>query len=362
MKNRHQELFAEIKEKFSHMGEDTTTADSRVLIVDGLNTFIRVFAAVPVCNDNGVHIGGISGFLRSIGYAIRIVRPTRVIVVFDGKGGSQRRRKIYPEYKAHRAPQLRLNRSDIFQNDEEEQKMMHHELIRVVQYVSELPVNMFAVDNVEADDVIAYITNLPMFSESKVTIMSADKDFLQLVSNRVSVWSPTKKKMYDPTAVKEEFGVMPENITLFRSIGSRSDKSDNIRGVDGFGDKTIMKKVPLLCAFPTTIDEVFADVQQRAEGDKLLTRLLENRSIVERNYSLMQLSDVDISANAKLTVVDKLRAPIPVLNTIKVLSMVLEDKLEAGIPNIQVWLREHFGQIDMFARMTHKSKVDNDKQ
>ena len=69
--------------------------NNRVLIVDGLNLYLRAFAVNGALNDNGVPVGGLTGFLRSLAYAIREVNPTRVIVVYDGAGGSQRRRKYY---------------------------------------------------------------------------------------------------------------------------------------------------------------------------------------------------------------------------------------------------------------------------
>ena len=72
--------------------------NDRILLIDGLNTFIRVFSVFPSTNENGIHVGGFVGLLRSIGYAIRMLAPTRVVIVFDGKGGSTRRRKFYPEY------------------------------------------------------------------------------------------------------------------------------------------------------------------------------------------------------------------------------------------------------------------------
>ena len=67
--------------------------NSRVLIIDGLNTFIRCWSSIPTMNDDGDHVGGVTGALKSIGYGIRQTQPSRVVVVFDGKGGSQRRKK-----------------------------------------------------------------------------------------------------------------------------------------------------------------------------------------------------------------------------------------------------------------------------
>jgi 5'-3' exonuclease len=71
-------------------------SDDRILIIDGHNTFIRVISSVAALNIDGMNVGGITGFLRSIGSNIRDFNPTRCIVVFDGKGGSTRRKSIYP--------------------------------------------------------------------------------------------------------------------------------------------------------------------------------------------------------------------------------------------------------------------------
>lgn len=78
--------FLEIFEELEN--ERSTGPDDRVLIIDGLNTFVRVFATMPSLSDSGEHVGGILGTLRSIGSNIRDFNPTRCIIVFDGKGGS----------------------------------------------------------------------------------------------------------------------------------------------------------------------------------------------------------------------------------------------------------------------------------
>jgi 5'-3' exonuclease len=67
-----------------------------------LNTFIRSFGATPAYNEDGDHIGGITGFLYSVGKVVRDLKPTRCIIVFDGRGGSAKRKKIYSNYKANR--------------------------------------------------------------------------------------------------------------------------------------------------------------------------------------------------------------------------------------------------------------------
>ena len=81
-KSKYLSILNEIKEQGgSELGDNP---NENVLIIDGLNTFIRVFSVIPTTNDDGTHIGGIVGFLKSIGYTINMFRPTRCIIVFDG--------------------------------------------------------------------------------------------------------------------------------------------------------------------------------------------------------------------------------------------------------------------------------------
>ena len=234
---RYLSILDEIKKKGGEL--DSEEPDDKVLIIDGLNTFIRCFSAIPTLNDDGAHVGGIVGFLRSIGYAIRTIRPTRTVIVFDGKGGSNRRKKLFPDYKAGRNMSERLNRSYDFNDKEDEHQSMKMQLTRVIDYLDYLPITTITIEGIEADDTMAYLTKQVM-KTSNIVLMSTDKDFLQLVNHRVSVWSPTKKKMYDPPKVLEDYGIPSHNFAVYRSIDG--DKSDNIDGVRGWGLKTIQKK------------------------------------------------------------------------------------------------------------------------
>ncbi len=108
MISKYAELLKEVKKEHLEVKEEHL--NDKVLIVDGLNQFIRVFGAVPALNDDGNHCGGITGFLLSTAATIRIIKPTRVIVVFDGKGGSQRRKEKYSAYKQGRTGLTKINR------------------------------------------------------------------------------------------------------------------------------------------------------------------------------------------------------------------------------------------------------------
>ena len=331
-------ILDEIKKKGGSL--DGGNPNDKVLIIDGLNTFIRVFSVIPTTNDDGIHVGGIVGFLKSIGYIINMIRPTRTIVVFDGKGGSSRRRKIYPEYKAKRKTKYRVNRSYDFASPEDEKQNMIMQLQRIVEYLETLPITVLSYDNIEADDTIGYLCR-QVLTESQITVMSTDKDFLQLANGRIKIWSPTKKKMYDEKMVMDEYGISSHNLIWYRVLDG--DKSDNISGVKGLGLKTIQKKLP------------FLSENRIVKMDEVVDKLPESKDIIELNYKLMQLSDVDISGSTKMKITDRVHEPINRLIKYKFQKMFLEDKLFTSLPNVTSWLANNFNQLNHYAEKTHES-------
>ena len=99
------------------------------------------------------------GFLKSLRYTCDILKPSRCIVVFDGKGGSKRRQKIYPEYKGTRKVKRRLNRNvDWGTAPQDEQHSMKQQMGRLIEYLEQLPLTLVSVDGIEADDTMAYIS------------------------------------------------------------------------------------------------------------------------------------------------------------------------------------------------------------
>ncbi len=338
-------LFQKVETPGSASGLNKTQ-DSDVLVIDGMNTFCRCFAANPQLNDDGIHTGGIAGFLKSVGYAIRLINPTRCVIVFDGTGGSVRRKKIFPQYKEHRANKVRLNR--IFEEastNESESQAISRQLLRVSHYIDTLPVTIIQMDSVEADDVMAYLA-LESFKESNVTIMSSDKDFYQIVNDRIRVYSPTKKKIYGPQEILSEYGVSTINFILYRMLDG--DKSDNIDGIQGCGLKTIIKCFPFLAEnVKHTVDEIFVHAEANKNKFKVYNTILENKNIVTRNYDLMQLNETIITTFAQLNIGDILKKKNK-LNRFEFVRMITEDKLWNAIPNNGVWLGDTFSKLDAF--------------
>lgn len=319
--------------------------NSRVLIVDALNTFMRSYAAIPTLDDNGHHIGGMAGFMKSLGFAIRNFKPSRVVLVFDGKGGSQRRRKIYKEYKANRKPPTRLNRAYDMTTDEQERENMKYQLVSLIEMLECLPVTIIALDNIEADDTIAYMSELVTKNGGESIIYSTDKDFLQMVGTSVKVYNPVKKKTFDIDVVLETYGVHPDNFVFYRSL--LGDKSDNIDGVRGAGEKMVLRYIPELADGNVSvglklIEQKYADIKKKP---KLIENILDNSAIVNRNLELMQLRDVNISVDSKLKILHKYEQECPPLRKSDLTKAMVRAKIISTIQNYNEWIALTFSSL-----------------
>lgn len=322
--------------------------NSRVLLVDSTNLFIRNYAAVPSMDDDGRQIGGIVGFLKSLGLAIRQFKPTRVVLVFDGKGGSQRRRKIFPAYKQNRKPPVRLNRAYDLTTDEQEKENMKFQLIKLVELLELLPVTIMALDNVEADDVIAYLSQLVTDQVGKSIIYSTDKDFFQLASETVTVFNPVKKKTFSEDVILEDYGIHPKHFYFFRALNG--DKSDNIDGIKGVGEITLKKYIPELADPTIQIDLEFIKnkyVNQK-KIPKIITNIINNEDVVKRNILLMNLHDGIMSSDARLRVATVFNNTFPEFNKYDLTMALVKDKLMGAFSNYDTWVTQTFIPLNRF--------------
>ncbi len=349
--NKYQKLFQELQKEKSQAPSDV---NDNIVIFDGLNTFIRAFGATPATNEDGDHIGGITGFLFSIGKVVRDLKPSRCIIVFDGRGGSKRRKKIYPDYKANRANKTRLRRHDhqTFASIEDEQEAMRYQFSRLVSYLDCLPVTFLSIDGIEADDTITYISEMYNDTSKRITIVSTDRDFYQLVNDKVQIWSPIKKQMYTVETVINEFGVHPNNYVVYRSF--TGDKSDNIPGISGIGPKTILKLLPEL-----TDPAGFGIDQVLEKSTRLLTEstkyktISNNKEILYKNFLLMNLKELDIPAQNKSNIRKIVESEIPMLNKNEFRKLFMEDKMWTTMKNLPDWLNTTWLSLSAFAQQTN---------
>ena len=317
--------------------------NSKVLLVDSMNTFLRSFAMINHMNPAGAHIGGLTGYLKSIGFAIRHIKPTRVILIFDGTGSTTNKKNLYPEYKANRKI-TRITNWDGFDDKEDESASIENQVLRLIHYLRCLPVDLLSIDKVEADDVIGHLVKK---LDDEVYIMSADQDFLQLVTEKVTVYSPIKKKFYTPNLVKEDYGLYPQNYLNQKIL--MGDNSDNIIGVKGLGPKKLFKLFPEL-DLPEII--TFSDIMNKCKEKRSEHGLYEDICNFERqlltNKQLMDLSDPEIPEDSVLEIDEVINNTPSKLDKQAFLTMYNEDSLGNAIPNVEFWLNEIFNYLQAF--------------
>ncbi len=238
---------------------------TKTLLVDGNNLLKIGFHGVKDYFNNGEHIGGLWHFLNTLRRFIDEENFSKVVVFWDGETSTSQRRLIYPKYKLNRrAPENELK-------EESFNKQKH----RVKEYLEEMFVRQLEVDNSEADDLIAYYCQIS--EDEDKTIFSSDKDLTQLISEKVTIYSPQQKKYYkngDKIKIKD-YSIPHYNIMTFKIVAG--DTSDNIDGISLLGEKTLVK------LFPEILDSQVSFTDILNKGRKLLEN--QNKSVVLNNLS-----------------------------------------------------------------------------
>jgi DNA polymerase-1 len=323
-------------------GEETPQYE-RYLLIDGLNLFFRNFSAINTVNSNGAHVGGLGGFFRSLGSLINYIQPTQVYVIFDGTGSSTNRKNLIPEYKSNRNL-TKITKHELFDNLEEEDESKVEQITRIIQYLKTLPVKTISLSKTEADDVIAYLSDiLPKQHEDRVFIVSSDKDYLQLVSEQVIVYRPVEREYYTTDTVKSIFGVYPNNFLLYKML--MGDNSDGITGIKGLGPKKLFKLFPELTERDLSFDDVLDIAESKLKEHVVYARILHDIEGLENKYKVMDLS------NPMLTDMDKAKIDDFVENLPlnyspeTFLKMYHEDQLDGMIRNIDIWIKDTFKEL-----------------
>ena len=233
---------------------------------------------------------------------------------------------------------------------------MMMQLSRTAEYLETLPVTIVSVDNIEADDAMAYIAK-QLLPESNHIIMSTDKDFLQLVNDKISVWSPTKKKLYKPDNLKEEYDISANNFLTYRLL--EGDKSDNIPGVMGVGLKTAIKRFPQLLNENVNvgIDDLLKTASDN-KGLKIYDNVTDSEATLRLNYKLMQLDEVDISGQVKLKINNIVNDKITETAKMNFQKMYIQDQMQHTIPNLDSWFTQCWSKLNRFAKLNNGQKKD----
>tara|TARA_R110000737_G_scaffold10690_1_gene26437 strand:+ start:373 stop:1338 length:966 start_codon:yes stop_codon:yes gene_type:complete len=295
--------------------------NKRVLLIDALNLFIRNYIVDPSLSTNGHPIGGAKGFIKSLQAVCRIIRPDLILVAWDG--GSQKRKSIDKNYKAGRKP-VRLNRGihNMTAGEQEDNKNWQQE--RIIEYLNQMPILQSYVENVEADDIIALVSQSKVLSEHHKIILSSDKDFIQLCDDTTILYRPIQKEILNKKRILEQFEIHPTNFALARAIAG--DKSDNLPGVGGAGLPTVSKRFPFLAKEKSyTIKDVVEYAENTESNLKVYKNVIEKQDLIEKNYKLMQLYVPCISAQSAQHIRKMIKKPNLGFNKTGVHKMMIED-------------------------------------
>lgn len=217
---------------------------NKLIIIDGNSLINRAFYGMPdLTTRDGIHTNAVFGFLKMLNKLVEEYKPTHISVAFDMKAPTFRHLE-YKEYKAQR-------------------KGMPSELAQQMPILKEVldayNIHRIELEGFEADDLIGTVANMAEKEDFEVIIVTGDKDALQLSSDKTKVMITRKGisllEEFKPADVVEKFGVTPAQIIDFK--GLCGDKSDNIPGVPGIGEKTAAK---LLAQYPT-VEEIITNAE-----------------------------------------------------------------------------------------------------
>ena len=234
---------------------------TKTLLVDGNNLIKIGFHGVKDYFHNGQHIGAIWHFLNTLRKFIDENNYNKVVVFWDSETNSSQRRLIYPKYK--------LNRRE--PSNEYKEESCEGQKQRVKQYLEEMFVRQVQVEHSEADDLIAYYCQIS--EDEDKTIFSSDRDLTQLISEKVSIYSPSTKRYYKmgDTIKMSDFEVPHFNVKTIKIL--TGDSSDNIDGIFYLGEKTLFK------FFPELLERVVEIPDILTKGEELLKENKDNKSL-----------------------------------------------------------------------------------
>jgi DNA polymerase-1 len=325
----------------------------KTLLVDGDNLFkIGFHGAKDVYND-GAHVGGVFHFVNILRKFLEEHNHDKVVVFWDGDSNSSIRKSIYPQYKANR-------RQDM---NEYKYESYLYQKSRIKQYLEEIFVRQVEMNNNEADDLIAYYCKIS--KDEKIIIFSADKDLTQLISADVTIYSPiTKQYFKNGDMISLNKVDIPHYNVLLTKIFT-GDKSDNIDGIQGLGEKTLVKFFPQVQEKPCTIEEIldYARNIPQKKPIKTLVNLLEGKTkstIIGEQFYLTNKTIVDLS-NPLITDDGKELVEQILMDTIdptdrgykNLMRMMMEDGLFKYLPkNDEAWVNF----LKPFMKLTRKEK------
>ncbi len=330
----------------------------KTLLVDGNNLFKIGFHGAKDVFNNGDHVGGVYHFVNILRKFLEEHNHDKVVVFWDGESNSSIRKSIYPQYKENRRESM----------NEYKYESYLYQRSRVKQYLEEIFVRQIEVEDNEADDLIAHYCKIS--KDEQIIIFSADKDLTQLISENVTIYSPiTKQYFKNGDMISINKVDIPHYNVLVTKVFT-GDKSDNIDGIQGLGEKTLVKLFPQLQEKPCTIEEIldYARNIPQDKPSKTLTNLLTGKTkstifgeeFYRTNKKIVDLTNPLITENGKELVEQILNDTIdPTDRGYKnLMRMMMEDGLFKYLPkDNEAWVNF----LKPFMKLTRKEKRNTNK-
>jgi len=202
-----------------------------------------------------------------------------------------------------------------------------------------------ALDKVEADDIIAYLSKhiTSLDPENKAFIVSSDKDFIQLTDEQITVYRPIEKDFYTKEVVMKKFGVLAENFIVYKTL--MGDASDKIPGIKGLGAKKLAKLFPELGERPITLEEIIELSIDKHKEHVIYSRVVFDADILRRTYKIMDLHNPMMDDLEKTFLKELEASDLPVLNSEVFLRLYAEDGLRHLIKNVDYWIQNTFKDL-----------------
>jgi DNA polymerase I len=245
----------------------------QLILVDGSGYIFRAFHALPPMNtSHGLPTQAVYGFIRMLLKLLKDVRPSHIAIVFDSPKRTFRD-DLFADYKA--------NRSEA-----------PNDLIVQIPYihraVEAFRIKSLMIEGFEADDVIGTLAKRAAKDDFVVTLITADKDFMQLVGPHVTLWDTMRDKRVGAREVRDRFGVEPSALVDIQAL--TGDSIDNIKGVPGVGEKTASALIQKFGSIKQLYENLDRIEESGIRGAKKVAGLLaEHRAAVDLARRLVRI-------------------------------------------------------------------------
>lgn len=342
--------------------------DKTYTVVLDMNNIMKISTVNQQLNSNGENYGMVYMSLKIIGDILNKKDFNYCIAAYDGVGSGYLRYVHYKDYKANRGKNYALHDPNMSEYDK---KMLLYQK-KVIEYskkkrydeakykeseddaferqkyvlqsiLEELCVRQYEFENVEGDDIISYYVKNKKENEN-VVIVSSDKDLTQLISETVVVYNPRLKDFVTKDNSIEKIGITHENVVLEKILCG--DSSDNIKGIKGMGEQTLMKYFPEIKSEKLELDSIINRskelLEERKNNKKKPLMVLENivngvtegchkGKVYEINKKIIDLSEPMMTKEAEEELKEVLYAPMDVTdrNYNNIYRIISENKMDS---------------------------------